>query len=156
MQRCPHSSAPEGAGCCIKALRLRSTRCQASPAAELNETDPSRGGGRLWSRFSRSIGSSQSTNKSLLIAAAGRTESASKCVRCMPLDGISEGYRCYTARDRAKVRAGKCKPPVRKKCRMLTASRHARLSFDNASKSASSNLLILLYLIDYKSSPKNS
>lgn len=115
MQRCPHSSAPEGAGCCIKALRLRSTRCQASPAAELNETDPSRGGGRLWSRFSRSIGSSQSTNKSLLIAAAGRTESASKCVRCMPLDGISEGYRCYTARDRAKVRAGKCKPPVRKK-----------------------------------------
>lgn len=75
MQRCPHSSAPEGAGCCIKALRLRSTR---------------------------SFSPSQSTNKSLLIAAARRTESASKGVRCMPLDGISEGYRCCTARDRAK------------------------------------------------------
>lgn len=35
--------------------------------------------------------------------------------------------------------------------------KQARMSrFDNASKPASSNLLILLYLIDYKSSPKNS
>lgn len=39
---------------------------------------------------------------------------------------------------------------------MLTASRHACLSFHSTSKSVTRNLLILLYLIGYKSSPKNS
>lgn len=41
-------------------------------------------------------------------------------------------------------------------CRMVTASRHACLSFHNMSKSVTRNLLILLYLIGYKSSLKNS
>lgn len=88
------------------------------------------------------------------MTAARRNESVSKHIHPIPQDGIFEGCHCYGATIRKSEQLNTNLQA--EKSKKVTASRRVCLSFNNASKSVTRNLLILLYLIDYKSSPKNS